>query len=61
MRDRSRWFARYQLMFGCAGLLHAAVITPGTIWFRGDLAWWIPGAAVVALPGLIGAWREAQR
>ncbi|MEU1674848.1 hypothetical protein ABZ752_22880 [Streptomyces roseifaciens] len=117
VRDGSRWFARYQLVFGLAagvavlacslidgpasaiafallwtgtvttlalwanrqpvsrhglgrrhhhliatwGLLHAAVIAPGTIWFRGEPAWWVPGAVAVALPGLVGAWREGRR
>ncbi|MFC5144000.1 hypothetical protein [Streptomyces aureoversilis] len=117
VRDGSRWFARYQLVFGCAAavavlacslidgpasaiafalfwagtvtalavwanlqpvrprglgrrhhyliatwaLLHAAVIAPGTTWFRGNPAWWVPGAVVVALPGLVGAWREGRR
>ncbi|MFF7727751.1 hypothetical protein [Streptomyces sp. NPDC008001] len=117
VRDRSRWFARYQLVFGFMaaaavlgsslidgpgaaitfgvlwaaavsalglygarqpvnrrgltrrhhtmialwGLLHAAVITPGTIWFRGDPAWWVSGAVVVALPWLIGAWLDGRR
>ncbi|GGX72248.1 hypothetical protein [Streptomyces hiroshimensis] len=52
---------RHHVMIAAWGLLHAAVITPGTIWFRGDLAWWVPGAVVVALPGLVGAWREGRR
>ncbi|QHC26067.1 hypothetical protein [Streptomyces sp. GS7] len=52
---------RQTVMIVLWGLLHNAVLTPGMIWFRGVAAWWMVGAAVVALPGLIGGYLEARR
>ncbi|WP_159471364.1 hypothetical protein OG879_21885 [Streptomyces caniferus] len=52
---------RHGVMMTCWGLLYGAVLIPGTMWFPGDPAWWVPGALVVALPGLIGAYLEARR
>ena len=43
------------------GLLYFAVLFPGTTWFEGVAAWWVPGAMLVALPGLIGGYLEARR
>ncbi|TJZ52779.1 hypothetical protein FCH28_16445 [Streptomyces piniterrae] len=42
-------------------LLFFAVLFPGITWFRGVEAWWVPGAMLVALPGLIGGYLEARR
>ncbi|MGD3110138.1 hypothetical protein [Streptomyces sp. YGL11-2] len=52
---------RRNAMIGAWGLLHGAVLVPGLIWFQGVAAWWMVGAAVVALPGLIGGYLEARR
>lgn len=52
---------RYAGMIIACGVLYGAVLTPGTIWFPGVAAWWVPGALVVALPGLIGGYLEARR
>ena len=46
---RHRWF------IGTWTLLWAAVVIPGSVWFRGNPAWWVPGALVMALPALV-AW-----
>ncbi|MGG2465936.1 hypothetical protein ACO0M4_40285 [Streptomyces sp. RGM 3693] len=43
------------------GLLYAAVLVPGMMFFQGVAAWWVPGAVVVALPGLIGGYLEARQ
>ncbi|AWN28826.1 hypothetical protein RB199_35210 [Streptomyces libani] len=42
-------------------LLFLAVLIPGTLWHQGAASWWVPGAVVVALPGLIGGYLEARR
>ncbi|MFF3547541.1 hypothetical protein [Streptomyces platensis] len=42
-------------------LLYFAVLFPGVMWHQGAASWWVPGAAVVALPGLIGGYLEARR
>lgn len=52
---------RLGVMLASWGLLFGAVMIPGTVCFPGVLAWWVPGAVVVALPGLIGAYLEARR
>ncbi|MFE1765066.1 hypothetical protein ACWDBF_33765 [Streptomyces angustmyceticus] len=52
---------RHGIMIALWGLLYGVVLAPGTMWFPGNLAWWVPGALVVALPGLIGAYLEARR
>ncbi|WP_274914082.1 hypothetical protein [Streptomyces sp. WZ-12] len=52
---------RHGIMIGTWGLLYAAVLTLGVIFFPGVAAWWVPGAVVVALPGLIGGYLEARR
>ncbi|MFI0784989.1 hypothetical protein ACH4Q6_05225 [Streptomyces lydicus] len=57
-RGFGRWRAGMILTWG---LLYAGVLVPGTIWFQGAVAWWLPGALVVALPGLIGGYMEARR
>lgn len=43
------------------GLLYGGVLSAGLIWFPGVAAWWVPGALLVALPGLIGGYLEARR
>ncbi|MFE0377672.1 hypothetical protein ACFW1M_19270 [Streptomyces inhibens] len=57
-RGFGRWHASMIIAWG---LLYAAVLVPGSIWFPGVVAWWVPGAVVVALPGLIGGYLEARR
>ncbi|MYT30204.1 hypothetical protein GTY73_15545 [Streptomyces sp. SID8354] len=52
---------RMATMMGAWGLLYGAVFIPGLIWFQGVVAWWVPGAVAVALPGLIGGYLEARR
>ncbi|MFK0293387.1 hypothetical protein ACIQU6_23310 [Streptomyces sp. NPDC090442] len=52
---------RHGIMIGTWALLYAAVLTLGVIFFPGVAAWWVPGAVVVALPGLIGGYLEARR
>ncbi|WP_043265556.1 hypothetical protein [Streptomyces sp. CT34] len=52
---------RHAAMIILWGLLYLAVLLPGTFWFKGAAAWWVPGAVVVALPGLIGGYLEARR
>ncbi|MGW9078392.1 hypothetical protein [Streptomyces kronopolitis] len=43
------------------GLLYGGLLSAGLIWFPGVVAWWVPGALLVALPGLIGGYLEARR
>ncbi|MEU5544939.1 hypothetical protein AB0G85_21475 [Streptomyces sioyaensis] len=43
------------------GLLYGGVLSAGLIWFPRVVAWWVPGALLVALPGLIGGYLEARR
>lgn len=43
------------------GLLYGGVLSAGLIWFPGVVAWWVPGALLVALPGLIGGYLETRR
>ncbi|MFF4606986.1 hypothetical protein ACFY12_30170 [Streptomyces sp. NPDC001339] len=57
-RGFGRWHGG---LIGTWALLYNAVLIPGCIWFPGVAAWWVPGALVVALPGLIGAYLEARR
>lgn len=52
---------RHHVMIFAWTVLYLAVLLPGVSWFRGDLAWWLPGAVAVALPGLIGAYLAARR
>ncbi|GAA2441483.1 hypothetical protein GCM10010191_67140 [Actinomadura vinacea] len=39
---------------------YMAVLIPGVNWFEGDLMWWLPGAAVVAVPSLLSAYVTAR-
>ncbi|MFF2813493.1 hypothetical protein ACFVT2_41300 [Streptomyces sp. NPDC058000] len=52
---------RHGILIGTWGLLYAAVLVPGVMFFQGVAAWWVPGAVVVALPGLIGGYLEARQ
>ncbi|UQA93861.1 hypothetical protein [Streptomyces halobius] len=57
-----RGFARWHVgMIIAWALLYPAVLIPGAVWFEGVAAWWVPGAMVVALPGVIGGYLEARR
>ncbi|GAB7031778.1 hypothetical protein AB0G35_18735 [Streptomyces sp. NPDC021749] len=57
-RGFGRWHAG---LITAWALLYAAVLAPGLIWFQGVTAWWVAGAVLVALPGLIGGYAEARR
>ncbi|UZJ30123.1 hypothetical protein [Streptomyces endophytica] len=57
-RGFGRWHAGLIIAWG---LLYNAVQVPGFIWFQGVTAWWVAGAVLVALPGLIGGYAEARR
>jgi hypothetical protein len=52
---------RHVLMMIAWGLLYGLVLAAGLGWFRGNLAWWLPGAVAVALPPLAGALAEARQ
>lgn len=52
---------RHTFMILAWAVLYQAVLMPGVLWFEGDLRWWLPGAVVVAAPGLVGAYLEARR
>ncbi|GGU66699.1 hypothetical protein GCM10010211_34840 [Streptomyces albospinus] len=52
---------RHGAMIAAWGLLYVAVLVPGMIWFQGAAVWWVSGAVLVALPGLIGGYLEARR
>ncbi|MEW1656840.1 hypothetical protein [Streptomyces sp. NPDC093707] len=57
-----RGFAvRHSIFMGAWVLLYLAVLLPGAILFHGNAAWWVPGAVVVSLPGLIGGYLEARK
>ncbi|AQZ62596.1 unnamed protein product [[Actinomadura] parvosata subsp. kistnae] len=58
---RAGFTRRHLLIIGSWTALYLAVLFPGTAWFEGNLAWWLPGALVVAIPGLIGAYVEVRR
>lgn len=49
------------LMIGTWAVLYAAVLVPGVTVFRGEPAWWIPGAVAVSLPGFACAFWTARR
>lgn len=57
-RGFGRWHSGLIIAWG---LLYNAVLVPGMIWFQGVTAWWVAGAVLVALPGLIGGYAEARR
>ncbi|MCR8576922.1 hypothetical protein GTW98_29415 [Streptomyces sp. SID8375] len=57
-RGFGRWHAGLITVWA---LLFLAVLIPGTLWHQGAASWWVPGAVVVALPGLIGGYMEARR
>lgn len=52
---------RHASLLTAWGLLYGGVLSGGLIWFPGVVAWWVPGALLVALPGLIGGYLEARR
>ncbi|MEV5711875.1 hypothetical protein [Actinoallomurus sp. NPDC052274] len=49
------------VMVGAWGVLYGAVLGVGIAFFPGDLAWWLPGAALVALPGFGAAYVTSRR
>ncbi|MFG2098460.1 hypothetical protein [Streptomyces sp. NPDC048612] len=57
-RGFGRWHAG---LITAWAVLYLAVLLPGVFWFEGAVSWWVPGAVVVALPGLIGGYVEARR
>ncbi|MFF2548040.1 hypothetical protein ACFVUY_36510 [Kitasatospora sp. NPDC058063] len=50
---------RHVTMIVCWALVYVAVLVPGLAVFRGQMAWWVPGAVAVALPGIIVARLDA--
>lgn len=50
---------RHTAVIAVWALLWGAVVIPGTIWFHGNPAWWVPGALLTALPALVAYRREA--
>jgi hypothetical protein len=48
------------IMIGSWTLTYMAVLFPGVTWFRGEPAWWLPGAVAVAIPSLVMAWLTAR-
>ncbi|MFI5526608.1 hypothetical protein [Streptomyces platensis] len=61
-RVARRGFGRRHIgMIMLWALLYLAVLIPGVMWHQGAASWWVPGAVVVALPGLIGGYLEARR
>lgn len=61
-RVSRRGFGRRHIgMIMVWALLYLAVLFPGVMWHQGAASWWVPGAVVVALPGLIGGYLEARR
>ncbi|MFE1176999.1 hypothetical protein [Streptomyces sp. NPDC058773] len=57
-RGFGRWHA---VLITVWTALSIAVLLPGSLWYQGAVWWWVPGAVVVALPGLIGGYLEARR
>ncbi|MEW2353794.1 hypothetical protein [Spirillospora sp. NPDC029432] len=51
----------HAIMIGSWTLVYFAVLFPGVNWFRGDLAWWLPGSFAVAVPPLLMAYLTARR
>lgn len=61
-RVSRRGFARrHGGIIGVWAALYGVVLAVGATEYPGDLAWWLPGAALVALPALAGAYPEARR
>ncbi|MBM4794216.1 hypothetical protein HXP44_19610 [Streptomyces sioyaensis] len=52
---------RHASLIIVGGLLYGGVLSAGLIWFPGVVAWWVPGALLVALPGLIGGYLETRQ
>jgi hypothetical protein len=48
-------------MIGSWALVYLAVLLPGVTWFKGNPAWWLPGAVAVAVPSLLMARLTARR
>jgi hypothetical protein len=49
------------VMIGTWATLYGIVLGVGIAFFPGDLAWWLPGAALVALPGFGAAYVTSRR
>lgn len=52
---------RHSFMIFTWAVLYQAVLFVGMFRFKDNPAWWLAGAVVVALPGLIGAYLESRR
>ncbi|MFI6604501.1 tyrosine-type recombinase/integrase [Nonomuraea sp. NPDC050536] len=51
----------HYVMIGTWTILYGIVLFLGLFLFPGDLAWWLPGAALVAAPGLVTAYVTYRR
>ncbi|GAA4104982.1 MULTISPECIES: hypothetical protein [Actinomadura] len=51
----------HSLMIATWAALYGLVLSVGVTWFDGRLAWWLPGAVVVASPGLVSAYLTHKR
>ncbi|MFD9209756.1 hypothetical protein ACFVZM_26215 [Streptomyces sioyaensis] len=58
---RSGFRRRHATLITVWALLYGGVLSAGLIWFPGVVAWWVPGALLVALPGLIGGYLETRQ
>ncbi|MFC4563986.1 hypothetical protein ACFO4E_19160 [Nocardiopsis mangrovi] len=56
---------RYAALHLCSmvawGAIYMVVLMGGTGGFKGDLAWWVPGALLTAVPPLVAAAVSARR
>lgn len=51
--SQAGWTRRHHLFIGTWAALWAVVVIPGSAWFRGNPAWWVPGALLMAVPALV--------
>ncbi len=49
------------VMIGTWAVLYGIVLYPGIRFFPGNLAWWLPGAVLVAVPGFVTAYVTYRR
>lgn len=59
--ERRATSVTHSVMIAVWGLLFPGVLVVGLEMFPGQLAWWVLGAVVVALPGFVSAYLTARR